>query len=99
FWNRSGCWNRSALMAVLALAIAACAWLSPAVLTAADPLRESTALRYVPADASFFYSRLRMKQQYDALVNSKAWAKLMKTPAMQFLAQVTTSERPPELGG
>jgi len=52
--------------------------------TAADPLREETSLRFVPADAAFYGTALRNREQFDALVNSRAAAKLMEIPAVQM---------------
>jgi hypothetical protein len=50
---------------------------------AAENLRETTSLKFVPADASFYMSRLRMKQQIDAITGSKAWASLLEIPAVK----------------
>ncbi|CAN5223227.1 hypothetical protein BH10PLA2_BH10PLA2_17890 [soil metagenome] len=40
-------------------------------------------LKLVPADASFYSSSLRMKEQLDIVLASKAWAKLVSLPAIQ----------------
>ncbi len=40
-------------------------------------------LKLVPADASFYSSSLRMKEQLDIVLKSNAWAKLSSLPAIQ----------------
>ena len=40
-------------------------------------------LKLVPADASFYSSSLRMKEQLDIVLKSNAWAKLVSLPAVQ----------------
>ena len=49
----------------------------------ADDLRETTSLKIVPADAAFYSSCLRNREQYEAFVGSNAFAKLMAIPAIQ----------------
>lgn len=60
-------------------------------------LRETTSLRFVPADASFYFSRLRMKEQYDAFVKSNAWTNLMKLPEVKQAVELTEAPPIPEL--
>src|SRR6185295_11963960 len=51
----------------------------------AAPLAEQAhSLRKVPADAAFYSASLRMKEQWDAFLGSKAYSKLMEIPAVQF---------------
>jgi hypothetical protein len=64
------------------------ALLAASVVSAADPLRDNTSLKFVPADASFYYSRLRMREQYEAFVKSSAWTKLMDLPAIKSLREL-----------
>lgn len=42
------------------------------------------ALDFVPADASFFSSSLRLREQWDIAANSRAWQKLKNLPAVQM---------------
>jgi hypothetical protein len=56
----------------------------PASAPAVDALKESTALKFVPADAEFFVAGLRQREQYDIFVNSKAFAKLSSMPMVQW---------------
>ena len=49
-------------------------------------------LKFVPADVSFYGSTLRMKEQLDALLKSKAWAKLMSLPAVQQAKQMIEAQ-------
>lgn len=48
---------------------------------AAGELKESTSLQFVPADVAFYSTSLRMKEQFDAVLNSNAYAALKKMPA------------------
>jgi len=43
-----------------------------------------TAASIVPADAAFFGTNLRLREQYDLVVGSKAWKKLTSVPAIQM---------------
>src|SRR5262249_25196651 len=61
--------------------VAALVWSQP--LAAQDPLRERTSLGLVPDDAAFYSTSLRLKEQFDAFVGSKAFAKLVALPFMQ----------------
>lgn len=45
-------------------------------------LRDSTSLRFVPADAAFFRACLRNEEQLHALLNSRAVQRLKETPSM-----------------
>jgi len=56
-------------------------------MAAADPPHYGNALDWVPANASFFSSSLRNKEQWDILVKSKAWAKLNSLPFVQMISQ------------
>jgi hypothetical protein len=41
-------------------------------------------LKFVPEDVAFYSASLRLREQYDAFVNSKAFAKLMEIPSIQM---------------
>src|SRR4051812_43746204 len=70
----------------LLLLVATCL---PANARAADPVRETTSLKFVPASAAFYGSYLRNSEQWNILVKSKAYAKLMSMPSLQMgLAQL-----------
>ncbi len=49
---------------------------------AAEKLGNS--LDFIPADAAFYSSSLRLQQQVDILLKSKAWATLMGMPSLQL---------------
>ena len=51
---------------------------------AADLAEQAHSLRKVPADAAFYSSSLRLKEQWDAFVGSKAYGKLMEIPLVQL---------------
>ena len=44
---------------------------------------DDTALKIIPADAAFFSSSLRIKEQIDIVAKSNAWATVWKMPAVQ----------------
>jgi hypothetical protein len=51
---------------------------------AADVDSIDTSLKIVPADAAFYSSSLRLKDQFDAVAKSRAWAKLWAMPSVQM---------------
>lgn len=51
---------------------------------AADLDRLESAIKEVPADAAFFSSMLRNREQIDLIAASKAWAKLTSMPSVQL---------------
>ena len=52
---------------------------------AADDLAKlDTSLKLIPADAAFYSSMLRNREQFEAIKNSKAWAKIVELPVVQF---------------
>lgn len=62
----------------------------PTSMHAADTVRESTSLKFAPANAAFYASYLRNGEQWNAFAKSNAYAKLMSMPAVQLgLAQVS----------
>jgi hypothetical protein len=57
---------------------------------AADKLGNS--LDFVPADASFYSTSLRLREQFDLLVHSKAWAKLLEMQSVQMALNMARSQ-------
>ena len=52
---------------------------------AADPFEKlDTAARFVPADAAFFQSMMRNREQFEALTQSNTWEKLKAMPFVQM---------------
>jgi hypothetical protein len=49
---------------------------------AADLDKLDSAIKEIPADASFYYTLMRNREQVEAVLASKAWAKLMTLPAL-----------------
>ena len=74
--------GRPAAAVALLGALAACAFLA-APARAADPNDAQTSLKLIPADAAFYSTMLRNREQYEAVANSRAWAKLWSLPAVQ----------------
>jgi hypothetical protein len=76
-------WSRHVVVpAVFALSVIACG--TPTV-SAADSLKESTSLGFVPADAAYYSSSQRTQEQYEAFINSNAFARLKSLPSVQQL--------------
>jgi hypothetical protein len=48
----------------------------PPLLRAQEPLRDQTSLKFIPDDAAFYGSSLRMKQQLETFIRSRAFARL-----------------------
>src|SRR6476659_7590404 len=80
----------SARITVIALLIAIGASWAPAPTYAADLAEQAHSLRKVPADASFYSASLRMRDQLHVLKDSKAYAKLMEIPLIQFAKMQVT---------
>ena len=59
-----------------------------AVIVLCPPLsaapKYDNALDWVPATAEFYSSSLRLREQFDIIVNSNAWQKLTNLPAVQM---------------
>jgi len=56
---------------------------APADLPAQTPLHERTALKYIPDDAAFYTSSLRLRQQFETVIASKAFARLRELPSIK----------------
>ena len=69
----------SILAVVTALGMAAA---RPAV--AGDLAKLDASLKLIPADAAFYTSTMHNREQFEAVKNSKAWAKVMEMPFVQF---------------
>jgi hypothetical protein len=65
-----------ALLALVAMAA------RPAV--AGDLAKLDTSLKLIPADAAFYTSMLRNREQIEAIKKSKAWAKVVDMPVVQW---------------
>lgn len=52
---------------------------------AAEPVRYNNSLDLVPADAAFYGALLRNREQIEAVLNSRAWARLNSLPAVQAI--------------
>ena len=84
----------SILVALTALVVAAA---RPAA--AGDLAKLDTSLKLIPADAAFYSSMLRNREQFEAVKNSNALAKVLEMPIVQlgltmFNAQVQTPGSP-----
>ena len=68
-------------VSLLLLVISAtCCWPASSL---GDDVRKSSSLNFVPGNTAFYLSALRLREQYDALVNSKAFAAVMDMPAVK----------------
>ncbi len=59
-------------------------WLTPKAVAAGDLDKLDTSLKLIPADAAFYSSLLRNREQLEALLHSNAWAKIMAMPSVQM---------------
>ena len=69
----------SILVALVGLVVAA-----SRPVAADERAKLDTSLKLIPADAAFYTSMLRNREQFDAIKNSKAWAKVVELPFVQF---------------
>ena len=67
----------------LTLVLGAAGWSALPAATAAELDKLDTSLKLIPADAAFYSSMLRTREQFDALANSNAWAKIKAMPSVQ----------------
>ena len=56
--------------------------------TAKEPSRLGSAVEWIPADAAFYRSAMRNRQQVEAVLNSRAWAKLCELPICREYARL-----------
>ena len=69
-------------LAIVLTALVSCAFLAVPVRAAGlDDLQ--TSLKLIPADAAFYSSMLRNKEQVDIVAKSRAWAKIWSMPSVQ----------------
>jgi hypothetical protein len=73
-------WVRFSILAALAALTLALS--RPAA--AGDLAKLDTSLKLIPADAAFYSSMLRNREQFDAVKNSKAWARIVAMPVVQY---------------
>lgn len=62
-------------------------WLSG--VARAEDIRESTSLKFVPDNVAFYSTSLRMREQYDAFVQSKAFKALSEMPLVSTAVAFT----------
>ncbi len=73
-------WHRAAA----ACAVLAMAELAAGPVTAAETAKLPASLELVPENAAFYSSMLRNREQFEAITNSHAWAKLKAMPVVQM---------------
>lgn len=79
-------WSRQIVVpAVLAVFVVASGMQTVSV---ADALKESTSLGFVPADAAYYSSSTRGKEQFEAFINSNAFARLKAMPSVKQLTEM-----------
>ena len=76
--------SRLARLAILAVALAAAGWLAGPVAAAGELDKLDTSLKLIPEDAAFYSSMLRNREQFEAIRNSNAWAKVREMPVVQM---------------
>jgi hypothetical protein len=76
--------NRWVRLSLLAAVLATIGWSAPSSTRAGDLDKIDSSLKLIPADASFYMTMLRNREQVEAVKNSKGWATLLKTPLAQM---------------
>ncbi len=69
---------------ICASACAAASWLGARPVAAAEIDKLDSAVKLVPADAAFFGSMMRNREQFDAIRRSNAWAKIQEMPVVKM---------------
>lgn len=78
-------WHKSRRLIVVCCALAVAAGLYlPVPARAQTSLKETTSLAFIPDDVSFYSSSLRLKEQLDAFLASKAWAALKEIESIKM---------------
>jgi hypothetical protein len=78
-------WNyRFARLSVLAVALAAAGWLAIPAAASEELDKLDASLKLIPEDAAFYSTNLRNREQFEALRNSNAWAKIEQMPVVQM---------------
>src|SRR3954469_5420189 len=80
----------SARITLIAFVIALGASCTSQTGQAADLAEQAHSLRKVPADATFYSASLRLRDQWHVFKDSKAYAKLMEIPLIQFAKMQVT---------
>jgi len=76
--------RRGRWIPVLTLLAAAAVGLCRGPAVAGDLARLDCSLKLIPDDAAFYGAMLRNREQFDAVVNSRAWAKLKNMAVLQM---------------
>jgi len=71
-------------LVVAAVVLAMLPLSAPPVAQAANPLKDSTSLTFVPENVAFYVAGLRLREVYDKVATSQAIAKLKQIPIVQF---------------
>jgi len=78
-------WNGKFLRAfALAVALTAAGWWAASSAPASELDKLDTSLKLIPADAAFYSSMLRSREQFEAIAASNAWAKIKAMPVVQM---------------
>jgi hypothetical protein len=75
------------IVVAASLSLAAVSTTLPGSAYAADPLKESTSLGFVPDDVGFYSSTLRNREKLDAFLNSNAFARIKEMPFFKSMQQ------------
>lgn len=72
------------LLAVTVVALATLGWTATRPAAAADLDKIDASLKLIPDNAAFYASSLRLGEQFQAVKNSRAWAKIMAMPVVKM---------------
>ncbi len=83
-----------------ALVLTVGGWWAAPFAAASELDKLDTSLKLIPADAAFYSSMLRNREQFDAIAASKAWAKIKAMPVVQmglsmYQMQLSNPDSPP----
>jgi len=73
-------------------AMVSATWLLPFAFAGERLEQLDSALKFVPADAAFYWSMMRNREQLEAVLGSNAWAELTKMPAVAQLRSMLESQ-------
>ncbi|MGA2799178.1 MAG: hypothetical protein ABSE63_16485 [Thermoguttaceae bacterium] len=72
------------ILAAALIAMSACQWAAAQPAAAGELDKLETSLKLIPADAAFYSSMLRNREQVEAFLHSNAWEKIKSMPSVQM---------------
>ena len=82
--NRCKTDHARCILTATLIAVMSIGWATAPPAQAGDLKDLDTSLKLIPQDAAFYTSTLRLGEQIEAVGESRAWAKLIESPAIQM---------------